>query len=59
MAFTDNMTGKQKLILLMLIFGGFVLVLAALVLVPTEAGNLLMMIGDWVRLGFAALGGGG
>ena len=59
MAFSDNMTGKQKLILLMLIFGGFVLVLAALVLVPTEAGNLLMMIGDWIRLGFNVIGGGG
>ena len=55
MAFTDNMTGKQKLIL---VFGGFVLVLAALVFVPTEAGNLLMMIGEWIKLGFAALGGG-
>ena len=58
MAFTDNMTGKQKLILLLLIFGGFGLVLAALVYVPTETGNLLTVIGDWIRLGFNALGGG-
>lgn len=55
MAFFDNMTSKHKLIL---VFGGFVLVLAALVLVPTEAGNLLMMIGEWIKLGFAAIGGG-
>lgn len=56
MAFFDNVTGKQKLIL---IFGGFILLLAALVFVPTEAGNLLMMIGDLISLGFNAIGGGG
>jgi hypothetical protein len=58
MAFSDNMTGKQKLIFVLLIFGGFVLVLAALVFVPTETGNLLTVIGDWIKLGFNAVGGG-
>lgn len=45
--FFDNMTGKQKLIL---IFGGFAAALCALVFVPTEAGSLLTWVGDQIRL---------
>ena len=55
MAFFDNMTSKHKLVL---IFGGFILLLAALVFVPTETGNLLMMISEWIKLGFNAIGAG-
>jgi hypothetical protein len=58
MAFSDNMTGKQKLIFLLLIFCGFGLVLAALVYVPTETGNLLSVVGEWIKLGFNAIGAG-
>ena len=54
MPFTDNLTRRQNLIR---IFGEFILLLAALVFVPTETGNLLMMISDWISLGFSAIGG--
>ncbi len=53
--FFDNMSGKQKLIL---IFGGFAAALAALVFVPTETGNLLTWIGDQIRTLVQAMTGG-
>ena len=53
--FFDNMSGWQKLIL---IFGGFAVALGALVLVPTETGNLLTWIGDQIRTLVQAMTGG-
>lgn len=53
--FFDNMSGAQKLILL---FGGFAVVLAALVFVPTETGSLLTWIGTQIRLIIQSFGGG-
>jgi len=50
----SNLTGWQTLIL---IFGGFAVVLAALVFVPTEAGSLLTWIGDLIRSILQSLGG--
>lgn len=53
--FFDNMSGKQKLIL---IFGGFAAALAALVFVPTETGNLLSWVSSQIRTLVDALTGG-
>lgn len=43
MAFFDNMTGKQKLFLL---FGGFVLLIAAITLLPDEFQLLVDTVKD-------------
>lgn len=47
--FTDNMSGWQKLLL---VFGIFGALLAALYFVPTEAGTLMTWIADQLRLLF-------
>ncbi len=54
--FTDNMTGWQKLIL---VFGGFILLLLALVFIPTETGNLLTRFQEVVGTIMESLTGGG
>jgi len=54
--FTDNMSGKEKLIGM---FGLIILALLALVFIPTETGTLMTYIAEQIRTVVEAMTGGG